>query len=491
MRLCLFAAAAAFFAPAAFAECRLDPSRDGPFANTVIAFEHSDRARTHRFPCAAFGGAFEGANKVAARQLGGDWPTPYNLVIGEDGARYVYGGAYGDHPRAEGSFIARIDPDGEEAWRAVLFDAKASPGEWNYPGVITLHRNGGLYAVFRNRFARLDPATGAVVASVDLPFRGPAADSAYNGFNAFADGRLVMKTVNRRAGCALQGFSAFLRCEKAREVPASVIAVVDPDSMLVLAEVEAPEAVYGRLTTTRFDGRELLYLMGAENIYRYVWDGERLVPDPAWGPVPYILDGQTPAPAASILGDFIVAQTNAVPGSAPMSLIAVSQRDGALTRVDPFTDLPFWARPIGARSFLPSMLTVDPENARIFVMDAGLAHVAAFDLDLATGAMTRRWRAPQRTLHFSTLVGPPDERVMVATDVAALCLTPACLRSYKTERVVYRDAATGRVLARSAPLPRMTSGALVTPGEDGVMHYLGIDGAIFELSVAPQQSAAR
>jgi hypothetical protein len=61
----------------------------------------------------------------------------------------------------------------------------------------------------------------------------------------------------------------------------------------------------------------------------------------------------------------------------------------------------------------------------------------------------------------------------------------ACLQSYTQESVVFRDAATGQELARSAALPKMTSGALVTPGDGGAITYLGLDGEVYQLTVRP------
>jgi hypothetical protein len=47
---------------------------------------------------------------------------------------------------------------------------------------------------------------------------------------------------------------------------------------------------------------------------------------------------------------------------------------------------------------------------------------------------------------------------------------------------VFRDAATGEELARSADLPRMSHGILVTPAFDGRFFELGHQGTITELT---------
>lgn len=481
------AAPGASAAGAAQPACVTDPDTYGPWFNSVVAFEHFDMGRTHLFACATFSGQFDGANTVTPVALSQVYTTPYNMVIGADNASFVYAGAYGDFPGAPGSFVAGLDADGNERWRTQLFDASAHPETWNYPGVVGIHRNGFVYVVYGNTLAKLDPDSGAVLASVALPYAGSPDDSAYNGFNGFADGALVMKTVNRQAGCQEQGFSAFLQCPDSTQVPNSLIAVVDPETMTLLSQVEAPEPIGGRLTTSYFDGVDRLYLMGASNIFRYNWDGETLQMDTSWGPIPYLQPGQTTAPAAAVFGDWVVAQTNGLPGSAPLSLVAARQSDGAFVSMQPFADLTpsETVRSAGAKSFLPSMLTVDTDNSRIYVMDGGMGLVAAIAFDQGTGAMTQIWREAQRTLNFSTLIGSADQRVFMATDIEGPCPAMSCLQSYTSEAVVLRDAATGQELARSAPLPKMTSGALVTPGENGLINYLSLAGEIYRITVAP------
>ncbi len=116
--------------------CALDPVSDGPWFPSVVAFEHFDSGRTHAFRCAEFTGTIAGRNAVSAEKAASGYLTPYNLVIGEGGARFIYGGAYGDFPGAPGSFVAKLGDDGSEIWRRQLFDAPKNADRWNYPGVI-------------------------------------------------------------------------------------------------------------------------------------------------------------------------------------------------------------------------------------------------------------------------------------------------------------------------------------------------------------------
>lgn len=481
------AAACAVVSSAAAAACSIDAAADGPWFPSVVPFEHFDSGRSHRFRCAPFTGDFDGANALAAKRFAADYRTPYILVMGEEGAHFVYGGAYGEVPGATGSFVARIDDAGQEVWRRRLFDAAAAPERWNYPGAVGVHRNGFVYAAFADKFVKLDPQSGAVLAETSLPTTASPENVAYDGFNAFADGRFVLKSVNRAEGCALQGFSAFLRCEGARDVANSMLAVVDPETMQIVAALEAPEHIGGRLTTARLDGVDRLYLVGARRLYRYDWDGASLSLDGDWGPVLYALPGQSPAPAAAILGDWVVLQTNAIPAKTPMSVVAVNQRDGRLVRLNPFENVPPWEYTFGSKSFLPSMLSVDPENSRVYIADGGYGLVAGYALNQKTGKLRKLWMEKQRTLNFSTLVGSKEERVWVGTDVRGLCLFMKCLKTHKTEEVVLRNAETGAVLGRSEPLPKMTTGALVTPGGDGELYYLGLAGDIYKVTTTAKE----
>lgn len=465
--------------------CPVSAKRDGPWYPSVVAFEHFDSGRSHTFRCATFSGSMHGHNVVRAKRFADTYPTPYNLVLRRPGEGYIYGGAYGDYPGAPGSFVAKFNTNTDkQIWRTQLFDAPSHPDTWNYPGVIGVDRNGYLYAVYGTTLAKLDPETGKVVARTALPYIGNPTDTSYNGFDGFSDGMLVMKTVNRQAGCDKQGFSAFLQCDDPSDVPPSLIAVVNPRTMKVVAQAQAPEPIGGRLTTTVFRGVDRLYVAGSHNVYRYTWSGTTLTLDKRWGPVPYLEPGQTTAPALAVVGNWVALQTNGLPTSTPMSLVAISQSSGKISRVAPFAA----QQTSYDKSFLPSMVTVDPDNSRVYAMDAGVGEVGAYSLDQHTGALKAMWRRRQRTLNFSTLIGPKSARVFIATSVPG---TAKQLQTYKTEAVVFRSATTGRELARSRQLPKMTSGALVTPGDRGRIYYLGLAGKVFRLSVTPQLTTPR
>ena len=444
--------------------------------DTVVPSEHYDSARTHRFPDPQFTGDMNGDNIVNTKSFEGVFPTPYNLVTRDDGELFVYGGGYGDNPLATGAFIARLDPvNMTQLWRTELINTNET-GDWNYPGVVGVHANGDLYAIYGYRIARLDPETGDVLQEKVLPVSDEARDTSYNGFTVLADGTIVAKTISRAAGCEEQGFNALLLCPGREDVSPSIIVAIDPETLMIKSQITAPEATFGRITSGLFNGIDYVYLVGVDNLYRYRYVDGQIAYDETWGPVRYRLDNQTEASAAALLGDFVVLQTNGRPARAPLSVVAVSQgNDDLVYRLDPFADS---KAPL---SFIPSMLSVDPENNRIYAHDGGVGRLAALDFDPKTG-LSLAWSVEQRTLSFTTLVDSPDTRVLVGTNILrSFNLLQLQNEDIDAEEVVWRDAATGKELARSKQLSQLTPGILVTPGFEGVFYYLGFDGEIFEL----------
>jgi len=452
---------------------------NAPWFQTIAAFEVHDSNRTHLYDCAHFLGASTNANQVFAYSSEQDYITPYNIVDRGPNELYIYGGGYGDNPAASGSFVSRVEPSTfNEVWRRVLINTHAT-NEWNYPGVLNVLADGTLVVIYGYHIAKIDPATGDVLARTTLPTGSSApGDTAYNGYDALPDGTIVAKTVNRQPGCTEQGFSAFLNCPDPTSVPPSVLVAIDPTTLAVTAQTTLPEMMGGRITTATFNGSNEIYLPGATKLYRYSYANGSFTADPAWGPVPYLMEGQTAGSAVAVIGDYVVTMTNGGgPTSTPMSVVAVSQADSLqVANLQPFASA-------GAKnSFIPSMVSVDPENDRVYVMDAGAGKLAG--VDLKNGQLSVAWSQDQTTLSFTTLVGPKDRRVLVGTDIPVKFFNG--LKDYTTEQVVWRDAASGNELARSSQLPKMTQGILVTPGYAGLQYFLTADGHIIGLQVVPQ-----
>lgn len=449
-----------------------------PWYQAMATFEVHDSDRTHLYGCASFTGSAKGDNDVFAYSSTDMYATPYNIVDRGPDELYIYGGGYGDNPTASGSFVARVEPGSlGEVWRRVLINTNTTD-EWNYPGVLNVLADGSLLVGYGYRMARLDPETGQILAEATLPTGDSLPrDTAYNGYDALPDGTIIAKTVNRQPGCEEEGFSAFLQCPDPSSAPASVLVAIDPETLQIIDQVTLPEMMGGRVTTTVYDGRNVIYLPGATKLYRYTFQDGTLAPDPDWGPVSYLKDGQTAASAMAVIGDQVVGMTNGgAPTSTPMSVFSVSQADSSkVANLQPFADAD------AKNSFIPSMVSVDPENKRVYVMDAGAGMLGG--VDVGEGTLTTAWTESQRTLSFTTLIGPADSRVIIGTDIPVKNFNQ--LKSYTTEEVVWRDAATGTELARSSTLPKMNSGILVTPGYGGLQYFLTADGHIISLQVVP------
>ncbi len=453
-----------------------------PWFTTIAAFEVYDSARTHLYGCADFLGSMTSPNRVLAYESTEVYPTPYNIVSEGPNKLFIYGGGYGDNAAASGSFVASVEPGTlNQRWRTVLINTNATH-EWDYPGVLNELSDGSLVVIYGYHIAKLNPQTGAVATSTTLPTGQSApGDTSYNGFDAFPDGTIIAKTVNRQKGCTENGFSAFLNCPNPLDVPPSVMVAINPKTLKVISQITLPEMIGGRVTTTVYNNHDYIYLPGTSKLYRYTFANGKLRADPTWGPVPYLKSGQTAGSAVAVMGDYVVTMTNGgTPTSTPMSVVAVSQADSSkVANLEPF------ASSGSKNSFIPSMVSVDPASHLIFVMDAGAGKIGAVALN--NGQLTTKWTQDQTTLSFTTLIGPEGHRVLIGTNIPIKFFKQ--LKSYSTEQAIWRDAATGKQLASSDQFPKMSAGILVTPGYAGLQYFLTANGHIIALQVSPQSSS--
>ena len=459
----------------------LSESLNPPWFPSLMAFEHYDCERTHLFPDAEFGGSFTSSNRVIARPSPPEYPTPYNIVYLGPEEVFVYGGGYGDVKGGTGAFVAKVDPATlKTVWYNKLIDTVVT-NEWDYPGVLSILNDGYLYVIYGYRLAKINPKDGSIIGKpLELPTLAAQRDTSYNGLDALPDGTLIAKTVYREAGCEEQGFSAFLSCPHSDNVPNSIIVAIDPVAMQVVAVAAAPEFIGGRLTTTRFDDRDYIYLAGATTAFRYVYEDKEFRLDKSWNPGDIYKQGQTNASAMVVMNDWVVMETNAAPTSTPLSVIAISQMDASQQfNVQPFEGYPV---PDGyPKSLSPSAVSADPVYNRIYALDAGPGRICC--LELRDDGLHAIWNEAQRTTEFLALIGPEDARVVVGTE-----LPPGEPLAGSTQNlVVWRDAASGRELARTLqPLPAISTGSMVEPYYFGRMYYLAQKGQIIELTVRPE-----
>jgi len=225
---------------------------------------------------------------------------------------------------------------------------------------------------------------------------------------------------------------------------------------ILLKQQDAPELIGGRITVTRHDGRDFVYAPGLDSVHRFEWAGGKLSYDDAWGPVRYRTGRETPATAAAVLSDFVIVQSNALPTDVPSRLTAISQ-------TDPERRFDIQAFADRARSMIPSMPSVDPDLGLVFATDGLAGGLAALRLDPQNGFEVA-WRVDQGSISFSALIGPPDARILISSDIA-----DGYRVDYTREAMVWRRASDGVELARSPVFMRM-GGTVLAPDCAGVVY---------------------
>ncbi|MEC9362899.1 MAG: hypothetical protein VYC42_06715 [Pseudomonadota bacterium] len=479
---------------------------DAPLYRTVAPFEHYDTLRSHLFAptCSLQEIAAGQPYVIAARRAPDSYATPFNAATRERDEVLLHGfGAKAGEPI--GGYVAMIDADTlAQRWRTPLYDNEPAY-QWSWPGMVTAHGNGYVYAVYGNRFYKLDPAGGAILAEQVLPENPHGA--VYNGFDVLPDGRLVTKNMEsplcpvallntlipyslandllgRAVGVELFGG---LACHLLLNTTPSTMVILDPEHLEVVAIEQLPEPMAGRVTVRSHDGTTYIYIPGNPNLYRYVYNGDGVALDEAWGPVPYVQTGQGPAAAASFIDDYVILHNSgyAVAGS----LTAIDIRDSSRQfRVNPFTLLP--GVPVGP-SFVLSQQSSDDDNDIVVALDTFALQIGAIRFDPHAGFEVL-WTRPTLSIAYSALVGPPEQRQIVVPDQLQLGpLTGDALSGAAQDRVVWLDLFTGEKLASSPALDILPApGNIVSPGFRGRFYYPGASGALTELSVVAAENAA-
>ena len=467
--------------------CGLAPPADGPWYPSIAPGEHgNDSERDHVFAVCA-----PSADTPRQVRALGNLPGIYHVASRAPDQLYVYAGAYGAIDAEAGPNLSRIDPDSLRVhWRWRLPGLRV--GDWNYPGALAVHRNGYLYLVHGSQILKLDPERGTVLARTQLPGPQAAADTAHNGLILMPDGRLVVKSLHRQPGCKSEDFNAFLACD-AQAVAPSRLTVLEPDRLRIVSSLDGPEHLRFRLSAARLDGVDYVYAPGDRALHRFRYDQGRLSLDRGWQPGAYLEPGQTAGTAVAVFGDWVVVQSNGLPACAPMSLLAIDQRDARRQhRHTPFPDSPL--------SFIPSLPTVDADQGRIYSFDGYAGQLAALDFDPEQG-FRLAWQQRQRSFGFSALVGPPGQRLLVGTDLAGLlpqllmrpdhcpqrrALLARLPRRGGAEDLVGREAASGRERWRQPGLASL-SGSVPVPGRAGVFWIPDLAGQrLLRVQIGPE-----
>jgi hypothetical protein len=111
----------------------------------------------------------------------------------------------------------------------------------------------------------------------------------------------------------------------------------------------------------------------------------------------------------------------------------------------------------------------------IYVNDALPGEIAA--VRLGSSGLQTAWKVAQTTTEFIAIIGPANRRVIVGSDIPGAQIPDANIQ----DEVVWRNAATGKEIARSARLLAITSCTMVQPYYCGDMFYPSAAGSIYKL----------
>jgi hypothetical protein len=461
---------------------------DEPYDQTLVRTFNSDSAHTGVFGCAQFAGSMTGQNGVEAYQTSTVYKSPFTTSTRGPNDVYVYGGCNaGDKPPALVSYVARVEPSSlKQVWKTRLSDATKSNAIHLCGSVETL-ADGSLIATDGHRLWKLDGTTGKIVAKLDVPNgKTPEKDVAINGSVSTPDGTIILKTWNRVAGCTQNGIFAMYKCKGALTGKAtpSILTAVDPEGLKVLDSVNIGTNIGSRISTAAYRGHDYVYITSSKQLFRYEWDGNTLKKDKNWGPVGYTRHGETGGGTPTPMNGWIIQNTNGI--RIPMHIAAISQADGSMTSIQPNKFLP--PRQHSTSAAKP---TVDPANNRIYMCDFNLGTCSA--IDLRDGRLSLAWKEDMRTQAFTSLIGPPDKRVFVASNMKSSKESDPTKYDYGpkganfTEQYQWRDAASGKLLAASDYYPPKAEASQTPPGYGGLIYGLTNNGKLLTLYVQPKE----
>jgi hypothetical protein len=451
----------------------------------IGAPEHTDNVRSGLMPCATFTGDFAGPNQVFQYKSETTYPGGIGLVV-FDGPNGAYLWAGGIVP-GSGQYVSKFDPStGKEIWRTYLTNVNTTD-QWLALGSLAIIKDGTLVAAASNWFWKLDRKSGALIASQAQPIEGtPASNHNFDGMIVAPDeaGTLLTKSQTKGVGCPTQTNNAMQSCQDDYgDNPNSNFVAVDPVTLKNLDSIEINQNVTARAVAVEHKGKIYIYGNGAKSLVRVIWDPEtqKLTQDLSWQPE-VILKGQFGGASPVVMGDWVIANSNANPSTeTPQCVFAVNQDDPT----DVHQSCP-WGTSFPVESGATTSDTVaapgiDPETSMIYLQDYFLKGVYGIHLDQATGEMKIRWsRDDWWTSDYFTLVGPKDQRVLVSQNIDPSTTTADIATGFDySETVLWVDAATGETLAESASNPSTAVGSLINPGYGGRSYTMGNDGSLF------------
>ncbi len=454
----------------------------------IGAPEHTDSIHSGVNPCATFTGSFNGSNQVFQHVSDSNYDNIQFIVFDGPNGAYLQGGGLG--APSSGQFVAKFNPSsGEEIWRTYLQNVNVT-GQWIAFGSMGIIKDGTIIAAAGPNIWKLNRSTGDILAYNELPVLGmPPTDANWDGLQVAPDekGTILLKSQTRPPGCPTQGNGAMFSCQaEYGPQPNTTVVAVDPETLEPLDVIQLDQEVTARPIVTEHNGHIYMYMAGTTTLQRIIWDPvtKKLTVDSKWAPE-YLLPGQYVGDAPALLGDWVIANTNAQPSNTtPISVVAVNQNDPTkIVRLNPWgTTLPRGT--IASNS--PASFGVDPANNMIFAQDWFVGGIFGISLDQATGEMKIVWSRPDwRNNDYFSLIGPSDKRVLVSQYINPdFKMTDVKGYNY-TEGVLWANALTGETIAQSAYNPSTAAGSLPNIGYGGRVYMMGNDGSIFIYQVMP------
>lgn len=465
------------------------------YYSSINGAEVTDSHRSTLFPCATFTGSWDGPNQVFAYKSEDEHVGAYYLNNRRPGELYLVGGGTpADLHSPQAPYVAKVDAaTGKTVWKTYLENPWVT-GVWNANSNLNILESGNIVFMWDTRVALIDGDTGTILkVSEQLPSGAAPPEAAnFKHLTVAPDGTLILKNQNRPVGCPLQGTLAITMClQKGMVQPFSHLVAMDSKTLEILDDISLPESASSPHVVTTWGGRIAVYWAGDTMLVRAWWDPEsrKLTLDKDYQVITQ-LEGQSTGTAPTVMGDWLVVQTNGNGSyTTASSLVAVHQGDPTkIHRIFPFGDLDVanheW-------SYAPPKAGSDPENHMVYSADMGMRHVAGVKLDPDTGKMEVAFVTDDMSTAFQPTLGPKDRRVLMASNMKlndpGQNVLKAVFSNNYTEQVNWRDAATGRLLASSDFFEPLSIGALITPGYGGRVYFPTVVGkGFYILQVGPK-----
>ena len=476
-------------------EQRCQESLDTPgYWSAMNAAEQADAERSNIYPCADFLGSHTEDNVVYAYKAEGSYPQVQYVNSAGPNEMYIVGGtsAPSTGRMTPGPYVARVNPiSGEQVWRTYLENGNVNNvfmGGTN----LNILASGKIIYAWNHKIALLDPANGAILRARSLPSPGPVTQRSinYKELTVAPDGTVILRSQNRPENCNQQGGGALTACSQSTGGPQqkpSAFLAIEPNTLEIYDTIVAPEDSATPPIIAKYDGKVAIYTAMLKHAYRFFWDpaSKAFSQDKSWV-ADYLVKGQTVGDAPTLMGDWIVIQTNGVGSDTKASsLVAVNVNDASnIQRIYPFGQLED-----GESSNAPPKPQGDPANDMVYSADGGVGQIAGIHLDPVSGKLTKKWVVDDRSFEFQPLFGTPDKRIVVTSKWDPDAKPEQLATGTYTAQAVWRDAATGQVLARSPFLPPVSFNALITPAYGGRWVWpSGSSGTIYFLQPMPASS---